>query len=127
MPFEYEASPPQPSFSPPASHREEETTIANTGGGGGGGGDSEGKLQGGGSVPGNSLQGASLALVGLQLAGTSTIHPAALKLLVSCGRCKSPVDMKLATPKDGTVLEITGTFSSPEEDRSNALSVPSDV
>lgn len=79
-----------------------------------GGATSEGKTDGEGAAgaSSNTLQGASLALVGLQLVGTSAIHPAALKLLVSCGRCKSPLDMKLSTPKDGTVLEVTGTFYS---------------
>ncbi|KFG59316.1 CHY zinc finger protein, partial [Toxoplasma gondii RUB] len=63
----------------------------------------------GGKTGENNLQGATISLAGFQLEGASATHPAALKLLVACDRCKKPADIKLATPKDGTVLDISGT------------------
>ncbi|PFH32495.1 CHY zinc finger protein [Besnoitia besnoiti] len=58
---------------------------------------------------GKELQGAAVGLVGFQLEGASAMHPAALKVLVACERCKKPADVRLVTPKDGTSLEVTGT------------------
>jgi len=50
-----------------------------------------------------------ISLVGLQLVGVSVVHLAAIRLQLSCGRCKTASDVNMSFPKDGTTLAPAGT------------------
>ncbi|KAL8447512.1 hypothetical protein Emed_004300 [Eimeria media] len=54
------------------------------------------------------LRGCDISLLEPHTEGVASLHLSCVRLQVACGRCRNPVDMRVALPKDGETLETAG-------------------
>ncbi|KAL8270519.1 hypothetical protein Esti_005556 [Eimeria stiedai] len=54
------------------------------------------------------LRGCDISLLEPVTEGVASLHLSCVRLQVACGRCRNPVDMRVALPKDGETLEAAG-------------------
>ncbi|KAL8452921.1 hypothetical protein Emag_002138 [Eimeria magna] len=68
----------------------------------------DGQLCQGGEGKPTLLRGCDVSLLEPVTEGVASLHLSCVRLQVACGRCRNPVDMRVALPKDGETLETAG-------------------
>lgn len=53
-------------------------------------------------------RGSDISLIDTTSEGVSSLHLSCIRLQVTCGRCKTPADMRVSLPKDGAALDAAG-------------------